>query len=142
MKLGIVRLYIGKSGEVGFYNIQEIGLAKALEKKGINTDIFFLIDNKKNDKVTIEEISKGIRLIYMPAKKILNHGIISPKFILDYKLDVVHLLSDNQIMAPIFISFCKKNSIPLYNVVGTINSDTNNKAKKIIMSLLKERNIK
>lgn len=30
MKLGIIRLYMGESGKVGYYNIQELGLAKAL----------------------------------------------------------------------------------------------------------------
>ena len=50
MKLGIIRLYVGESGKVGYYNIQEIGLAKSLAKKGIYTDIFF-----NESKITVFE---------------------------------------------------------------------------------------
>ncbi|MFW0899371.1 glycosyltransferase [Clostridium perfringens] len=140
MRLGIVRLYAGVSGEIGYYNIQEIGLAKALSKKGICTDIFFLVN--KNKEIIIKEINKKVRVIYIPSKKIFNHGIISPEFILNYDIDIVHLLSDNQLMVPTFIKFCNKHNIPIYNYVGTINSDTNNKFKKFIMSILEKRNIK
>lgn len=141
MKLGIIRLYAGESGKVGYYNIQEVGLAKALEKKGVNTDIFFLVNKKENKEVRIEKITDKIRIIYIPAFKVANHGIVSPKFILDYKLDIVHLLSDNQIMAPIFVRFCNKHNISVYNYVGTISSDTNNKIKKVVMDTLSNRNI-
>ena len=33
-KFGIVELYCGNSGKRGFYNNQEIGLSKAMKKKG------------------------------------------------------------------------------------------------------------
>lgn len=142
MKLGIIRLYLGDSGKAGYYNIQEIGLAKALAKRGIITDIFFLVDKKQENKIIINEISNMIRIIYIPANKLFNHGIVSPKFILDYNIDIVHLLSDNQIMVPNFIKFCKKHNIPMYNYIGTINSDTSNKLKKFIMNNIENRNIK
>lgn len=142
MKLGIIRLYSGESGKLGYYNIQELGLAKALAKKGVNTDIFFLVGSKQSKDIIINEISDQIRIIHIPSKKIFNHGIISPKFILEYRIDVVHLLSDNQLMVPSFIKFCKKNKIPVYNYIGTITSDTNKKIKKIIMGILAKRNIK
>lgn len=141
MKLGIIRLYIGESGKAGYYNIQEIGLAKALARNGISTDIFFLVDKKLNKEIVVNKINNKVRVIYIPAFKIANHGIISPKFILDYDLDIVHLLSDNQIMVPSFIKFCEKNNISAYNYVGTIESDTKNKLKKIIMDVFTKRNI-
>ena len=142
MKLGIIRLYVGESGKVGYYNIQEIGLAKALAKRGISTDIFFLVDKKNNKELVIKEIDSMIRIIYMPASKLFNHGIISPKFILDYNIDIVHLLSDNQLMVPSFINFCNKHNIKVYNYVGTIVSDSTNKVKKTIIDLISKRNIK
>lgn len=142
MKLGIIRLYAGASGKIGYYNIQELGLAKALAKKGIYTDIFFLVNKNENKEVIVKEINEMVRVIYMPAKKLFNHGLISPKFILDYNIDIVHLLSDNQLMVPSFIGFCNKHNIPMYNYVGTISSDTNNKIKKFIMDSLAKRNIK
>lgn len=142
MKLGIIRLYVGESGKFGYYNIQELGLAKSLAKKGVTVDIFFLVDKNENKDIVINDINEKIRIIYIPAGKVSNHGIVSPKFILEYGIEVVHLLSDNQLMVPSFIKFCNKNNIPIYNYVGTISSDTNNKIKKIVMDILVKRNIR
>lgn len=142
MKLGIIRLYVGESGKFGYYNIQELGLAKSLAKKGVRVDIFFLVDKNENKDIVINDINEKIRIIYIPAGKVSNHGIVSPKFILEYGIEVVHLLSDNQLMVPSFIKFCNKNNIPIYNYVGTISSDTNNKIKKIVMDILVKRNIR
>lgn len=141
MKLGIIRLYCGESGKKGFYNLQEVGLAKALVKKGIKVDIFFL-SSDLNEDFKIEEIDKNIRIITLKSKKIMNHGIISPDFLKEFKVDVVHLLSDNQIGAPRIIEYCKKNNIPCYCYVGTISSDSENWIKRNVMNLLSKRNIK
>lgn len=141
MKLGIIRLYCGKSGEKGFYNIQEIGLAKSLVKKGIEVDIFFL-SNEIKEKYIIEELTDNIRLIKIKSKKILNHGIFSLKILDQFKIDVIHLLSDNQLFAPNVIEYCKRRKIPYYCYVGTIESDSNNFIKKNIMDFISKRNIK
>ena len=45
MKLAMVRLYCGDSGKKGFYNMQEVGLAKAFVKRGIEIYIV-LLSNK------------------------------------------------------------------------------------------------
>lgn len=142
MKLGIVRLYIGESGKKGFYNIQEVGLAKALAKKGIKIDIFFLVDKKKQTMVKIDQVTDDVRIVYLPARKIKNHGILKPEFLLEYDIDIVHLLSDNQLMVPTYIDFCNKNNIKLYNYIGTELSDTNNKMKKVLTNLISKRNLK
>lgn len=142
MNLGIVRLYTGASGKLGYYNIQEVGLAKALEKLGVSTYIFFLVDKKQQNKIVEKAISNNIKVIYIPSFKIKNHGIISPKFLLDYDLDVVHLLSDNQLMTSKFIKFLRKNNIASYSYIGTLSSDSDNLVKKKIMSVLNKRNIK
>ncbi|WP_143315773.1 glycosyltransferase family 4 protein [Clostridium sp. HBUAS56017] len=142
MKLGIIRLYAGESGKLGYYNVQEIGLAKALAKKGVSTDIFFLTNKNRSKDVTIQEINEKVRIIYIQASRMYNHGIISPKFILDYNIDIVHLLSDNQLMVPSFIKFCNKHNIPIYNYIGVLQSDSRNKVKKLFMNILAERNIR
>lgn len=141
MKLGIIRLYCGKSGEKGFYNIQEIGLAKSLIKKGIEVDIFFLSTDIE-EKYIIEKLTDDIRLIKIKSKKIFNHGIFSLKILDEFKIDIIHLLSDNQLFAPNVIEYCKGNKIPYYCYVGTIESDSNNFIKKSIMDFICKRNIK
>lgn len=142
MKLGIVRLYTGASGKLGYYNIQELGLAKALEKLGVSTYIFFLVDKKNQSEVTEQSISNNIKIVYIPSFRIKNHGLIAPKFLLNYNLDIVHLLSDNQIMASRYINFLKKNKIPYYSYIGTLNSDSNNFIKNMIMNIFNKNNIK
>ncbi|HAT4169010.1 glycosyltransferase [Clostridium perfringens] len=141
MKLGIVRLYTGASGKLGYYNIQELGLAKALEKLGVSTYIFFLVDKKNQSEVIEQSISNNIKIVYIPSFRIKNHGLISPEFLLNYNLDIVHLLSDNQIMASKYINFLKKNNIPFYSYIGTLNSDSNNFIKTKIMNILNKKNI-
>lgn len=141
MKLGIIRLYCGKSGEKGFYNIQEIGLAKSLIKRGIEVDIFFLSNDIK-EKYIIEELTDHIRLITIKSKRIFNHGIFQLKILDEFKIDVIHLLSDNQLFAPNVIKYCKRRKIPYYCYVGTIESDSNNFIKKSIMDFISKTNIK
>ena len=141
MKLGIVRLYTGASGKLGYYNIQELGLAKALEKLGVSTYIFFLVDKKNQSEVKEQSISNNIKIVYIPSFRIKNHGLISPDFLLNYNLDIVHLLSDNQIMASKYINFLKKNNIPFYSYIGTLNSDSNTFIKTKIMNILNKKNI-
>lgn len=140
MKLGIIRLYCGESGKKGFYNIQEIGLAKSLIKKGIDVDIFFLSPNIK-EKYTIEIVKENIRLITIKCKNISNHGIISLKVLDDFKIDVIQILADNQLIAPNLINYCRKRNIPYYCYIGTIESDSNNYIKKMIMNFISSRNI-
>lgn len=140
MKLGIIRLYCGNSGKKGFYNIQEIGLAKSLVKKGIEVDIFFL-SSDINEKFIVEEIEDNIRLITIKSNRFFNHGIMSVNILDEFNLDVIYLLSDNQLLAPNVINYCKKKKIPHYCYVGTIESDNNNFIKKRIMDLLAKRNL-
>lgn len=140
MKLGILRLYCGSSGKKGFYNIQEIGLARSLVKKGIDVDIFFLSSDIK-EKFIVEEIEDNIRLITIKSNRFFNHGIISVNILDEFNLDVIHLLSDNQLLAPNVIKYCKKKKIPYYCYVGTIESDSSNFLKKKFMDSLAKRNI-
>ena len=78
----MVRLYCGGSGKAGFYNMQEIGLAKALSKHHINVFIFLLNPSLKEK--CEEAITDNIKLIYLPAHKINNHGFFDCRLLLDY----------------------------------------------------------
>ena len=140
MNLAMVRLYCGESGKMGFYNMQEIGLAKCFEKYGVSVYIF--LPSNKINRLYENEISQGIKVINLPAKKILNHGFYNCKVLLDYNIDVVHLESDNQMYAPHVMNFCKRNNIKCYNYVGTLYSDSTNILKRKVMNLISSRNIR
>lgn len=142
MRLGIVRLYLGESGKIGYYNSQELGLAKSLEKLGVYSTVFFLVDKRYEKELSAKKISEKITIVYVPAYKLFNHGICSPKFLKNYDLDIVHLLSDNQIMVPKFNRFCNKNKICIYNYVGAIESDSENIYKKKLIDIISKKNIR
>lgn len=138
MNLAMVRLYCGNSGQIGYYNSQELGLAKALVKYGIQ--VYIMILNDKIKKIDEEIVSPNITVIYIPAKSIGNHGFFNCDNLMKYKIDVVHLQSDNQIYAPHVMKYCKKQNIKCYNYVGTFYSDSSNILKQKIMNLVSNRN--
>lgn len=140
MNLAIVRLYCGKSGQKDFYNLQELGLAKALVNYGIKVYIIMLDDKIREKKE--EFISQDITIVYVPSKKIANHGLFNCKILLEYDIDIVHLQSDNQIFAPHVMKFCKSYGIECYNYVGTLYSDSSNIIKRKLMNLVSIRNAK
>lgn len=140
MRIGIVELYCGSSGKKGFYNNQEIGIARAMRKLGYECFIFYpLLDG---DGLTEELVEDGIRIIYVPAKAVGIHSYYDWKVLLKYGLDVVQLDADNQLFAPSITRFCDYNGIKIYNYIGTAHSDTDNKLKGVVMSLLFRRNLK
>ena len=47
MNWAIVELYCGESGKLGYYNSQELGLARALALKNINVTIVYPDREKK-----------------------------------------------------------------------------------------------
>ncbi|WP_462410343.1 glycosyltransferase family 4 protein [Neobacillus sp. Marseille-QA0830] len=137
---GILRLYCGISGQKGFYNLQELGLAKGLSKQGFNIYIFLLDSSLKERKEEI--ISENICIVYLPAKNIANHGFFDCSILSEYNINILQLQSDNQIFAPYIMKYCKRNNIHFYNYVGTIYSDSDNNLKRFIMNLFSRRNIR
>lgn len=138
MVFGIVQLYCGKSGEKGFYNNQEIGLARALRKFGCRTVIIY----PKTDIAARQEeqIEADIRIVYVPAKAIGVHARYDWKVLVEYGIQAAQIGSDNQLFAPSLVKFCDRHHIPIYNYVGTTQSDTNNPLKRQIMNMLYQRN--
>ena len=138
MNIGIVSLYNGKSGKKGFYNSQEIGVARAFSKLGYSVIVFFVMTDKN---VEEEIIDCNIKIVNVPGFMIGCHSKFNWNILLKYKIDVVHSCNDNQIFVPSLFHFCDKHNIRIYSYLGVIQSDTNSVLKKKIMSLLCERNI-
>ena len=77
------------------YNNQEMGLAKALTKKGNKVGIVFYTDKEYS-----EEIKNDITIYYLPAKKLLNYGIYDDRiYKICEKYDVIQTSEYNQIMS-------------------------------------------
>lgn len=143
MRLGIVRLYTGESGGIGYYNIQELGLARELVSTlNIEVMIFILRDKMKYPQKDIIDIEKNIKIIYLPVTSLGNHGLLNPNQLSEFKLDIIQLNSDNQIGCSRVIKWALKKEIPIYTYIGTISSDSDNRIKKIISKVIFEINFK
>ena len=140
MRLGIVELYCGASGQKGFYNSQELGLARAMKPLGYEPVVFY--PGKGLAAPEEERTPDGICVVRVPAKAVGVHGRYDWKILLEYGVEAVQIGSDNQIFAPDLIRFCDKNGIRVYNYLGTVGSDTGNPLKALLMGLLYRRNLR
>lgn len=140
MNWAIMELYCGESGKLGYYNSQELGLARALALKNINVTIVYPDRNEKIRR--LEEIEERICVLRVPCKAFGVHAFYNLDFLLEREIDVVHLDSDNQMFAPEVMKFCSKHHIFFYNYIGTIYSDTENILKKFIMKMVTFRNVR
>lgn len=140
MVFGIVELYQGSSGKMGYYNSQEIGLAKAMEKLGYETVIFYpdsTIYEAKEEKVDL-----SIRIVLCPAKNIGVHSKYDWNILIKYNVDFIQIGSDNQLFTPDLIRFCDKKNIPVCCSIGTIQSNTATGIKRQMMKCIYARQIR
>jgi 1,2-diacylglycerol 3-alpha-glucosyltransferase len=137
----VIRLFHGNhSGKIGFYNCQEIGLSRAMIPLGYHCYVFFPdLSEKAYSRKQIEE---HLEVIYCPVRVIGGHSHFDWNILKEYHIDLLQIESDNQIFAPNLSRFCDKNNIIFYNYIGTIKSDTNNRMKASMLSLLFERNLR
>lgn len=141
MNIGYLKLDYGEWNN-GTYNVQEVGLARAFEKKGHRVYIFYWLN--KNDNRCFKEIpiSVNIYKIYLPCNfKIGHHVIINMGLLNKYKLDIIHIQTDNLLYAPNAINYCIKHNIKHYCYVGTINSRNNNNFIRFILDKIMQRTI-
>ncbi|MDU7947261.1 MAG: glycosyltransferase [Clostridium sp.] len=141
MKIGILISYIGNFGEKGLYNSQEIGMAKALYKKGNDVIIYKFISNRKKKDIEVEKINEGIAIYYVPVQHIGSHGLSDLK-ILDKGLDKLIYFSDIQFMLKKVIKWCDITKTKFIGYVGVIHSNSDKKLFKFITNMLARRNIK
>lgn len=99
---------------LGAYNIQEIGLAKALLKHGVSTDFYARFSNLKNIKI-LENNEKGtIKLIPLHGFNIYKEIMFYPflqKALFSENYDFVQLEDDSQVMVPFLLRKLSKHGI-------------------------------
>ncbi len=161
IRIGIVELYCGGSGKKGFYNSQEIGIAKEFVKRGYECIVFKadktitqiseeIIDcepiDRSADRDVKDDISaekkKNIKCIRIPARSLGVHGLIDPRLLDRYNIDVFQVAGDNQLFLPILVKHLKKKNYPFYYYLGVIHSNSQNKAVRKLMDVLIRKNIR
>lgn len=119
MNIVIIRPNTSDFGKIGTYNVQEVGLAKSLIKKGHNVTVLFTHRNVKE--ITRDESYNFV--YYLPHKTIGLHGIFRLKFLSYFKPEYLIMFADNQFWAKNVIHWCKKNKIKCINYFGGVLSN-------------------
>lgn len=137
-RLGLLVLSIGNFGNKGFYNLQEVGLAKALSKYFKEVLVYRLVSS--NQKKNVEIINSNTKFYSLPSKKIGSNGI--PKLSdLDNSIDILVCFSDTQIMFPRIYRWCNNNNIRIFPYVGVTRSNSHNIFIRKIIDLFYYRNL-
>lgn len=132
MKLGILCTMINGFGRRGYYNSQEIGLGRALARKGHEVMIYKGIDpSEKEEKVQVE---KNLTIWYLPMKHLGAHGFMDCKY-LDPQLKALFCFGDQQIFMPHVYRWCRRRRIPFVAYVGTAHSLDSNFKSKVMNAL-------
>lgn len=138
MNILIMRMGLAIRSKEKSYNVQEIGLAKALTKMGHNAQvIYFLSGLQKKEQSDINEF-----VTYHPAKSIGHQVFLSNKELDDIKCDAVILFCDNKVSSNVVIKWCKEKKIPVVCYFGISGSNTKHVVQKLIYKLLTAPNNK
>lgn len=140
MKIGILVSFICNFGEKGFYNSQEIGMAKALAEYFEEVEIYKLIsaDGKASNEIIGKH--KNIKIHMIPCKNFGINGIVDTA-ILDKSLDALVYFSDTQLSVPAVFKWAKKNNTVFFPYIGVVESHSTNAVKKALIDFLFKRNV-
>lgn len=138
MKLGILITSIGNFGQKGFYNAQEIGLAKELDKLVEKVVVYKAVPLSEKGGVSI--IGDNAELHLVPVKSRGINGLWDCN-VMDSSLDALLYFSDTQLAVPSVYKWCKKNGIRMYPYIGVIQSHSTSVLKRCLIDLLFRRNV-
>lgn len=140
MRLGILTTGIGSYGKKGFYNAQEIGLAKEMDKLFEEVIVYKAIPKTEAFSSSKIEGCKNTTLYQLPVKNQGINGMWDCKR-LDASLDVLLYFSDTQLILPSVYKWCARHNVILYPYIGVCESHSNNWLKKLIIDGLFLRNL-
>jgi len=140
MKIGIMALSIGDFGQKGFYNMQEIGHAKALSKLCDFVEVYKLADEHQQYAVETIDGYENTKVYVLPSKRIGSNGMPNMSLV-NPALDALFLCADTQLAVPLIERWARKNNVKFLPYIGVIESHSTNQIKKFVMSLLFQRNL-
>ena len=140
MKLGLLITSIGNFGEKGFYNAQEIGLAKELDKLFDHVIVYKAVQFGEQESKSLIEGCANSTLYQVPVKTIGINGIWDCS-VMDPTLDALIYFSDTQLAVPTVYKWCCKNNVQLYPYIGVMESHSTSTVKKLIINVMFRRNV-
>ena len=140
MKISILITSISNFGQKGFYNAQEVGLAKALASRAETVDVFKLVPAEQEKKT--EEISgyTNVRLHFLPAKNFGINGVLRTEE-LRRDVDILIHFSDTQFSVPTAYRWCQKHGVRYVPYIGVIESHSTSRIKQWITNFMFRRNV-
>ena len=110
-------------GRRGFYNTQEIGLGRELERQGHEVTIYKCIKKTGSEPAECVELGDKLSILYIPAPAFGAHGYLDTA-ILPIDLDAVLCFADNQIFLPHIYRFCARHGIRMVPYIGRTHSSS------------------
>lgn len=140
MKIGILVTSVGDFGKKGYYNAQEVGLAKELDKLYEEIIIYKAVPwSEEQKKVTIEGCTNTV-LYQIPVKSSGINGMWNCR-VMDSSLDALLYFSDTQLSLPKVYRWCCYYNIKMYPYIGVIESHSISKLRKHFVNVFFRRNI-
>lgn len=141
MRFGYIHLDYYKNTQTDTYNLQEIGLAKALVELGHEMVIVFWVPKNDSRCNLTMEVLPGITIKYLKFRLHIIHHVLPDFEQLDnLGLDVLHLQCDNLLFVPEAINYCREKGWIHYCYVGTIHSSSKKAITRFLVDFLSQRN--
>lgn len=140
MRIGLLITSIGNFGQKGFYNAQEIGLAKELNKIVDEVVVYKLIPTDQDSRDEKIADSPTATLHMIPSRNFGINGFFDVK-ILDTTLDALIYFSDTQMMVPRVNKWAKKHQVVLYPYIGVVESHSTNIVVRKMIDIHFKRNL-
>lgn len=138
MNIGILQTAYKKLEDYGaFYNVQELGLARALASKGHVVTLYKAVDGVGKE---YTEIDGRLRIKLIGVRYLGINGLISTD-VLDTKLEVIIYFCDTQLKVPTVYKWCKSHNVIFIPYIGVVESHSENRLKRLIMDYVVKRNI-
>lgn len=139
MRIGILQTAYKKASDYGtFYNVQELGLARALAKLGNDVILYKAVEGEADDRT---ECDGKLTIKLLNVWFIGINGIIDTKA-LSSDLDVLIYFCDTQIKVPAVYKWCRKNGVKFFPYVGVIESHSEIEWKRRMMMTFAMQNLK
>lgn len=141
MRIGILSTFVGNFGKPGFYNVQEIGLARELSKLVDELILYKAIPaGEPRSEGTVPGCGNTV-FYQIPTQATGINGKWDAS-IMDPTLDAILYFSDTQLAVPSIDQWCRKNQVKLYPYIGVVESHSTNAIIKTVINFLFSRNVK
>ncbi|MGN0558024.1 MAG: glycosyltransferase [Acutalibacteraceae bacterium] len=140
MRIGLLITSIGNFGSKGFYNAQEFGLAKALDKIVDEVKVYKLVSAEQEKREEKIEGCRNASVSFIPSESLGINGRLNVK-ILDTTLDALIYFSDTQFAVPKAYRWAKKNNVRFFPYIGVVESHSTSRIKKLSVDFMFNRNV-